>query len=91
VLRAYRESGILPNDVHIVELHDCFSANELISYEALGLCPLGTTISLSLSLSLSLPYIHTNNHTISLSITISLILSIYVCVLIFFSCHKKSY
>ncbi len=24
-----------------VELHDCFSANELITYEALGLCPQG--------------------------------------------------
>ena len=26
----------------MVELHDCFSANELITYEALGLCPEGT-------------------------------------------------
>jgi sterol carrier protein 2 len=25
----------------VVELHDCFSANELITYEALGLCPVG--------------------------------------------------
>ena len=25
-------------DVDVVELHDCFSANELITYEALGLC-----------------------------------------------------
>ena len=25
----------------ISELHDCFSANELITYEALGLCPIG--------------------------------------------------
>ncbi|XP_011296998.1 non-specific lipid-transfer protein [Fopius arisanus] len=28
-------------DVDVVELHDCFSANELITYEALGLCPPG--------------------------------------------------
>jgi len=27
--------------VDVIELHDCFSANELISYEALGLCPVG--------------------------------------------------
>lgn len=30
-----------PQDVDVVELHDCFSANELITYEALGLCPPG--------------------------------------------------
>ena len=30
-----------PADVDVVEMHDCFSANELISYEALGLCPEG--------------------------------------------------
>jgi sterol carrier protein 2 len=28
-------------DVDVVELHDCFSANELITYEALGLAPVG--------------------------------------------------
>lgn len=30
-----------PIDVDVVELHDCFSVNELITYEALGLCPVG--------------------------------------------------
>ena len=30
-----------PKDVDVVELHDCFAQNELISYEALGLCPTG--------------------------------------------------
>ena len=30
-----------PADVDVIELHDCFSANELITYEALGLCPPG--------------------------------------------------
>ncbi|XP_014295008.1 sterol carrier protein 2 [Microplitis demolitor] len=30
-----------PTDVDVIELHDCFSANELITYEALGLCPPG--------------------------------------------------
>jgi acetyl-CoA acetyltransferase len=27
-----------PENVDVVELHDCFSANELITYEALGPC-----------------------------------------------------
>jgi acetyl-CoA acetyltransferase len=34
----YDASGIGPEDVDVVELHDCFAHNELISYEALGLC-----------------------------------------------------
>jgi sterol carrier protein 2 len=37
----YNKTGITPKDVQVVELHDCFSANELITYEALGLCPPG--------------------------------------------------
>lgn len=35
-------SGVDPADVPVVELHDCFTANELLSYEALGLTPPGT-------------------------------------------------
>ena len=35
-------AGIGPEDVDVVELHDCFTANELITYEALGLTPEGT-------------------------------------------------
>ena len=34
--RAYEEAQVGPEDVQVVELHDCFSANELITYEALG-------------------------------------------------------
>jgi acetyl-CoA acetyltransferase len=34
--RAYAEAGITASDVDVCELHDCFSTNELISYEALG-------------------------------------------------------
>ncbi len=34
--RAYEEAEVAPQDVQVVELHDCFSANELITYEALG-------------------------------------------------------
>jgi len=36
--KAYKRSKVSPKDVQVVELHDCFSANELITYEALGLC-----------------------------------------------------
>lgn len=39
--KAYSKAGIKPSDVGVVELHDCFSANELITYEALGLCEEG--------------------------------------------------
>jgi len=38
----YEETGIGPEDVDVVELHDCFTANELITYEGLGLTPEGT-------------------------------------------------
>jgi acetyl-CoA acyltransferase len=34
--QAYEEAEVGPDDVQVVELHDCFSANELITYEALG-------------------------------------------------------
>jgi len=34
----YEQAGLGPEDVDVIELHDCFSANELITYEALGLC-----------------------------------------------------
>ncbi len=39
--RVYEQAGIGPEDVQVVELHDCFTANELLTYEALGLCPSG--------------------------------------------------
>jgi acetyl-CoA acetyltransferase len=39
--RAYEEAGVAAEDVDVIELHDCFSANELITYEALGLCEEG--------------------------------------------------
>jgi len=34
----FRAAGLTPNDVQVIELHDCFSCNELVTYEALGLC-----------------------------------------------------
>ncbi|MEV5003768.1 lipid-transfer protein [Nocardioides sp. LML1-1-1.1] len=39
--RAYERAGLGPEDIQVIELHDCFSANELLLYEALGLCAPG--------------------------------------------------
>ncbi len=39
--QVYEAAGIGPDDLDVVELHDCFAHNELITYEALGLCPEG--------------------------------------------------
>jgi acetyl-CoA acetyltransferase len=39
--KVYDQAGIGPDEVDVIELHDCFSANELITYEMLGLCPEG--------------------------------------------------
>ncbi|MFM9369803.1 lipid-transfer protein [Streptomyces sp. Da 82-17] len=36
--QVYEESGLGIEDVDVIELHDCFSINELLTYEALGLC-----------------------------------------------------
>lgn len=41
VSQVYEAGGVGPEDIDVVELHDCFAHNELISYEALGLCPEG--------------------------------------------------
>lgn len=37
----YEQAGVGPGDIDVVELHDCFTANEILSYEALGLCRTG--------------------------------------------------
>uniref|UniRef100_A0A0K0FRA0 Sterol carrier protein 2 n=1 Tax=Strongyloides venezuelensis TaxID=75913 RepID=A0A0K0FRA0_STRVS len=39
--RLYKNTGLTPKDVQVIELHDCFAPNELITYEAIGLCPIG--------------------------------------------------
>ncbi len=39
--QVYEAAGIGAEDVDVVELHDCFAQNELVTYEALGLCPEG--------------------------------------------------
>jgi acetyl-CoA acyltransferase len=36
--KVYDQADIGPSDVDVIELHDCFSVNELLTYEALGLC-----------------------------------------------------
>ncbi len=39
--QVYEKAGVGPEDVDVIELHDCFTANELLTYEALGLCKEG--------------------------------------------------
>ncbi|MFD6224615.1 lipid-transfer protein [Nocardia asteroides] len=39
--QVYDQAGIGPDDIDVIELHDCFSTNELLTYEALGLCAPG--------------------------------------------------
>jgi len=38
---ALTEANVSPKEVSVVELHDCFSANEMITIDALGLCEPG--------------------------------------------------
>ena len=40
--QVYEKAGIAPSDIRVVELHDCFTANEILSYESLRLTPDGT-------------------------------------------------
>ena len=44
--QVYDQSGLGPSDFQVIELHDCFSANELLLYEALGLCGEGEAAKL---------------------------------------------
>ncbi|WP_369388873.1 lipid-transfer protein [Streptomyces sp. CG1] len=39
--QAYERAGLGIGDVDVIELHDCFSVNELLTYEALGMCATG--------------------------------------------------
>ncbi|MEW6996964.1 lipid-transfer protein [Colwelliaceae bacterium BS250] len=36
--QVYEQAGVGPEDVDVVELHDCFTPNEVITYEGLNLC-----------------------------------------------------
>jgi acetyl-CoA C-acetyltransferase len=38
---AYEIAGLGPEDLDVIELHDCFTVHELIACEDLGLCPKG--------------------------------------------------
>lgn len=38
---AFNKARLTPDDIGVVELHDCFSANELVMIDALGLCEEG--------------------------------------------------
>jgi acetyl-CoA acyltransferase len=38
---SYEQAQLGPADIQVIELHDCFSVNEVITYEALGLAPEG--------------------------------------------------
>ena len=37
----YEKAGVGPEDINVVELHDCFAHNEVLTYEGLGLCEPG--------------------------------------------------
>ena len=39
--RAYQATGLAPKDIHVAEVHDCFSIAEVLMYEALGFAELG--------------------------------------------------
>jgi acetyl-CoA acetyltransferase len=39
--QVYAQAGLGPEDVDVIELHDCFSSNEVITYESLRLCAEG--------------------------------------------------
>ncbi|WP_330182890.1 lipid-transfer protein [Nocardia sp. NBC_01503] len=40
--QVYEAAGVSPGDIRVVELHDCFTTNELLTYEGLRLTPEGT-------------------------------------------------
>ena len=43
---AYEQAGIGPDDLDLVELHDCFATAELVHYDNLGLCEPGGAVDL---------------------------------------------
>jgi len=44
--QCYEEAGLGPESIQVIELHDCFTPNEVITYEALGLCAEGEASAL---------------------------------------------
>jgi len=39
--QAYERAGVGPEDINLIELHDCFATAEMVHYENLGLCAEG--------------------------------------------------
>lgn len=44
--QAYEAAGVGPDDLDLVELHDCFATAELVHYDNLGLCEPGGAVDL---------------------------------------------
>jgi acetyl-CoA acyltransferase len=42
--QAYAQSGVSPEDLDLIELHDCFATAELVHYDNLGLCQPGEAV-----------------------------------------------
>jgi acetyl-CoA acetyltransferase len=42
--QAYEQAGVGPEDLDLVELHDCFATAELVHYDNLMLCPVGEAV-----------------------------------------------
>ncbi|MEI6630245.1 MAG: thiolase family protein [Actinomycetota bacterium] len=42
--QAYEQSGVSPQDLSLIELHDCFATAELVHYDNLMLCPEGGAV-----------------------------------------------
>ncbi len=42
--QAYEQAGVGPEDLDLVELHDCFATAELVHYDNLGLCEEGGAV-----------------------------------------------
>ena len=42
--QAYEQAGVGPEDLNLVELHDCFATAELVHYDNLGLCEVGGAV-----------------------------------------------
>ena len=47
--QAYEQAGVGPEDLDLVELHDCFATAELVHYDNLGLCEEGGAADFFLS------------------------------------------
>ncbi|MDJ0270327.1 MAG: thiolase domain-containing protein [Aigarchaeota archaeon] len=39
--KAYKQARLKPSDIQLAEVHDCFTINEILLYEALGFAPRG--------------------------------------------------